>query len=153
LLLSAATPEIFPAGSMIVKADEARAWQARHAPTPVVSQPAPTPHGGGAPPVPPAGVGGSTISAPVTLPPVDSVPAKPHRFYGSVEIDPARPVRAFEQIVSAVVAELQRSSGVKVKLTLDIEATTTSGFDPSDVGVVRDNAKQLKFTMDATGFE
>jgi hypothetical protein len=64
-----------------------------------------------------------------------------------------RPVRAFEAILSAVVTELQRSNGVKVRLTLEIEADTEDGFSEADIGVVRDNARQLRFKTDSTGFE
>jgi len=64
-----------------------------------------------------------------------------------------RPVRAFETILSAVVAELQRTSGAKVKLTLEIEVDAEEGFSEADVGVVRDNARQLKFKPESTGFE
>ena len=56
-----------------------------------------------------------------------------------------RPVRAFEGILNAVVAELQRSKGAKVTLTLEIEANVEDGFSEADIGVVRDNARQLKF--------
>jgi len=45
---------------------------------------------------------GPTSSA---LPPQ---PAKPRRFYGSVEIDMNRPVKAFDAILNAVVMELQQ---------------------------------------------
>ncbi len=75
------------------------------------------------------------------------------RFYGSVEIDMVRPVKAFDAILSAVVAELQRSKGAKVKLTLEIEADAEDGFSDADIGVVRDNARQLKFKAEFTGFE
>ena len=44
------------------------------------------------------------------------------RFYGSVEIDMVRPVKSFDAILNAVVMELQRTQGAKVKLTLEIEA-------------------------------
>jgi hypothetical protein len=63
-----------------------------------------------------------------------------------------RPVKSFDTILSAVVMELQRTQGAKVTLTLEIEATTPSGFAEGDVGIVRDNAKQLKFKADSTGF-
>ena len=64
-----------------------------------------------------------------------------------------RPVRAFEGILNAVVAELQRSKGAKVTLTLEIEANAEDGFSEADIGVVRDNARQLKFKTESTGFE
>lgn len=80
-------------------------------------------------------------------------PAKPRRFYGAVELDPTRPVKAFDAVLNAVVMELQRTHGAKVKITLEIEAEAEDGFDEADIGVVRDNARQLKFRSDSTGFE
>ena len=41
----------------------------------------------------------------------------------------------------------------KIKLTLEIEATAESGFDDTEVGILRDNARQLKFNAGSTGFE
>jgi hypothetical protein len=82
----------------------------------------------------------------------DSNP-QPRRFFGSVEIDMVRPVKAFDAILNAVVMELQRSKGAKVRLTLEIEADAEDGFSEADIGVVRDNARQLQFETDSTGFE
>jgi hypothetical protein len=79
--------------------------------------------------------------------------ARHRRFYGSVELDMLRPVKAFDTILNAVVMELQRTRGANVKLTLEVEATAPDGFSESDSGVVRDNAKQLKFKPESTGFE
>jgi hypothetical protein len=64
-----------------------------------------------------------------------------------------RPVKSFDAIFNAVVAELQRTQGVKLTLTLDIKAEAPKGFPESDVSVVRDNARQLKFKAESTGFE
>ncbi len=64
-----------------------------------------------------------------------------------------RPVKSFDTILNAVVMELQRTHGAKVKLTLEIEAEASDGFADSEVGVVRDNARQLKFKPESTGFE
>jgi hypothetical protein len=102
---------------------------------------------GGGPATPTTTSSGATI-----LTPSAQTPAKPHRFYGSVEIDMSRPVKAFDTILNSVVMELQRSRGAKVKLILEIEAEAPSGFNDADVGVVRDNTKQLKFTPGSTGF-
>ncbi|TPJ27151.1 DUF499 domain-containing protein [Mesorhizobium sp. B2-8-3] len=83
---------------------------------------------------------------------VEPVKTQAHRFFGVVEIDPSRPIRSFESIVNAVVAELQRQPGTRVKLTLDIEALSDAGFPDGDIDVIRDNAKQLKFKAESTGF-
>lgn len=78
---------------------------------------------------------------------------KPCRFYGSVEIDMVRPMKSFDAIVNAVVMELQRTLGAQIKLTLEIEREAPDGFAEGEVSVVRDNAKQLKFKPESTGFE
>jgi hypothetical protein len=64
-----------------------------------------------------------------------------------------RPVKSFDAILNAVVMELQRTQGAKVKLTLEIAAEAPGGFAEGEVGVVRDNARQLKFKAESTGFE
>ena len=64
-----------------------------------------------------------------------------------------RPVKAFDAILNAVVMELHRTQGAKVKLTLEVEAEAPNGFSDADIGVVRDNAGQLKFKAESTGFE
>jgi hypothetical protein len=84
---------------------------------------------------------------------VPAGPTQPRRFYGSVEIDMVRPVKSFDSILNSVVMELQRAPGVKVTLTLDVKAEAPNGFSESDVGVVRDNARQLRFKAESTGFE
>ena len=48
--------------------------------------------------------------------------------------------------------ELQRAQGAKVKVILEIEVEAPRGFDEADVGVVRDNTKQLRFNPGSTGF-
>ncbi|TWI60270.1 hypothetical protein IQ16_07768 [Bradyrhizobium huanghuaihaiense] len=85
--------------------------------------------------------------------PAPAQPRKTRRFYGSVDLDMVRPVKAFDAILNAVVMELQRTQGAKVKLTLEIEAVAEEGFADNDVSVVRDNARQLKFKPESTGFE
>jgi RNA 3'-terminal phosphate cyclase len=63
-----------------------------------------------------------------------------------------RPVKSFDAIFNAVVMELLRTHGAKVKLTLEIEGIAPDGFAEGEVSVVRDNAKQLKFRAESTGF-
>lgn len=105
-------------------------------------------------PPPPAAAKTETISGGDNAPP-PSPPSspRPKRFYGSVEIDTLRPVKAFDSILNAVVMELQRTHGTKVTLTLEIEATAPDGFAEPDIAVVRDNARALKFKPNSTGFD
>jgi Protein of unknown function (DUF499) len=147
-LIWARTPsDVIPSAAVLVRAAEALDQLKRDADA--IGTPAtpggPTPPAGE--PAPPVGGGhGPTEPKPE--------PRNPHRFYGSVEIDMVRPVKSFDTILNAVVMELQRTQGAKVKLTLEIQAEAYGdGFPESDVSVVRDNARQLKFKAESTGFE
>ena len=50
-----------------------------------------------------------------------------------------RPVKSFAAILNAVVMELQRTHGAKVKLTLEIDADAPAGFADAVIGFIRDN--------------
>ncbi len=140
LIYAKTAPEFFSPHGVVVRADVAKQQlAATPAPTPIA------PSGGGT--VPSPMMPGPSVTGPKSPP-----PSKPRRFYGSVEIDMSRPVKAFDTILNSVVMELQRSPGAKVKLTLEIEAEAPSGFSDGDVGAVRDNTKQLKFNPGSTGF-
>ena len=139
LTYAKAGPEFFAPSGMLVR-NEIAAEQSR--------PPAPQP--GSSSPMPMPGTRDPGISGPAPTQPAG--PTKPKRFYGSVEIDMARPVKNFDAILNAVVFELQRTHGAKVKITLEIEAEAAEGFDETEVGVVRDNTKQLKFSPGSTGF-
>ncbi|WP_278533313.1 DUF499 domain-containing protein [Komagataeibacter rhaeticus] len=107
-------------------------------------------HAPGSSPIPASNGKPSSVSGAEHAP---SAPEKnrPTRFYGSVTLDALRTVKNVETILTSVVAELQRAPGVRITLTLDVEAERDDGFDAEDVSVVRDNAIQLKFN--STGFE
>jgi hypothetical protein len=134
-------PEFAPATAMIVREAEAQKQLKEE------SVPSPHPNPGSIP---------SEAMQPRDPMPVAAglaAPGKPRRFDGSVELDMVRPVKSFDAILNAVVMELQRTFGAKVKLTLEIEAEVIDGFAESEVGIVRDDAKQLKFKSESTGFE
>ena len=138
LRISTGLPEFIPDTAVLVREEVAKNVQATATCTPA------------------SGGGGTSLPAqviPAGSDPVPASPAQPKRFYGTVELDGTRPIRALEQIIDAVVAQLQHTSGTKVKLTLEVDAVCDDGFSEADVGVVRDNAKQLKFRAESTGFE
>jgi hypothetical protein len=136
-------PEFLPDSAVLVRADVVlEQLKAKDTATTTTGTPAPGGFG--------ASDGGAGAPA---FTPTPIMPKQPRRFFGSVEIDMVRPVKSFDQILNAVVMELQRTQGAKVKLTLEIEAEASGGFAESDVGVVRDNARQLKFKAESTGFE
>ena len=45
------------------------------------------------------------------------------------------------------------ASGARHPRSAEIEAEATAGFVEGDIGVVRDNARQLKFKAELTGFK
>jgi hypothetical protein len=139
-------PELPPPTAVLVRAAEARAQSADRPKAPT-EQP-----GGGPEPVAPGGPPDGSKD-PRVPPAAPAAPRKPRRFYGSVEIDMVRPMKSFDAIFNAVVMELQRTNGAKIKLTLEIEGEAPEGFAEGEVSVVRDNAKQLKFKSESTGFD
>jgi hypothetical protein len=142
-------PELFPATALLVRAAEAEAQLAARLVTP--KETPDSPQVGGDPgvaspgsPNPALGTGGvGRLVVP---------DAKPKRFFGTVDIDMVRPVKAFETVLNAVILELQRTPGAKVRVALEIEAEAPGGFAEDDVSVVRDNVRSLKFRPDSTGF-
>jgi uncharacterized protein len=143
LVWAKAPPELFGPSALIVKSDAVLAQLQRQE-----SKSKATPdHAAG-----PTSSGASDSAG--TGPTAQPASRNPRRFYGSVEIDVnRRPVKAFEDIMNSVVMELQRTHGANVKVTLEINAEAPSGFEASEVGIVRDNALQLKFKAESTGFE
>jgi hypothetical protein len=139
-------PDMMPPTALLVRAAEALDQLKRDAANtgaPAVPERATPPTGA---PVTPNG-GRPTPTDP------KSESHNPRRFYGLVEIDMVRPVKSFDSILNAVVMELQRTQGAKVWRTLDIKAEAPGGFAEGEVSVVRDNARQLKFNAESTGFE
>jgi hypothetical protein len=119
---------------LLVRADVAQAQIAK------TMRPA-APTGGGPAP------GDKPTQTPVIgQPPPPAEPRRPRRFYAKVALDPNRPTPQVSNIAQSILAELDRVRGAKITLTLDIDAEAASGF-PEDVeNVVRDNARDLRFT-------
>jgi hypothetical protein len=138
LRISKALPEFIPETAVIVREEIAREAQAQASPG----------H-----PLPDAGGEQQPASTPGDRVEETGQAAVPKRFYGAVELDPTRPIRALETIMGEVISQLQHSSGTQITLTLEVEAISEAGFSDADVGVVRDNARQLKFKAESTGFE
>ena len=138
LIWAKGVPDIMPETAVLIRAGIAS--------TSASDGPANSTTAGESQPAPASGTG--------SLPTADEAgqAGKPTRFFGTVEVDMVRPVKAFDAILNAVVMELQRNPSAKVKLTLEVEAEAVDGFEENDIGVVRDNARQLKFKPDSTGF-
>jgi predicted AAA+ superfamily ATPase len=75
----------------------------------------------------------------------------PHRFHGTVQLDPARVGRDASRIADEVIAHLAGLVGTEVVVTLDVEAKIPSGAPDHVVRTVTENSRTLKFT--SHGFE
>jgi predicted AAA+ superfamily ATPase len=78
-------------------------------------------------------------------------PARPRRFHGTVELDPARVGRDASRIADEVISHLAGQMGAEVTVILEIEAKLPDGASDQIVRTVTENSRTLKFT--SHGFE
>jgi len=71
--------------------------------------------------------------------------AAPRRFYGTVNLDPARAGRDASRIADEVIAHLAGQLGAEVTVTLEIEVVLPSGASSQVVRTVTENCRTLKF--------
>jgi predicted AAA+ superfamily ATPase len=67
------------------------------------------------------------------------------QFYGSIELDPFLAKKQFADLVDEVVQQFTMRLGVKVKIAIEIEAESASGFDDGLQRAVKENCNVLKF--------
>ncbi len=67
------------------------------------------------------------------------------RFYGSIELDPIRAKQQFADLVDEVVAQFTIRPGVKVRIAIELEAESASGFDHDLQRIVKENCNVLRF--------
>lgn len=72
-------------------------------------------------------------------------------FYGTVELDTLRAKLQFSDIIDEVVQQFTTRAGVKVRISIEIQAESFSGFDDGLQRAVKENTKVLKF--DQSEFE
>lgn len=77
--------------------------------------------------------------------------ARPHRYHGSVALDPTRAGRDAGRIAEEVIAHLVGLTGGDVSVTLEIQAHLPGGVPDNVVRIVTENARTLKFS--SQGFE
>jgi predicted AAA+ superfamily ATPase len=77
--------------------------------------------------------------------------ARPKRFHGTVELDPARVGRDAGRIADEVIAHLAGLMGAMVKVTLEVEAEIPAGVPENVVRTVTENSRTLRFS--SQGFE
>lgn len=143
----------FEGESVLVKPDaaakqleaEEAAEQARIASsTPGTSQVGASPSGCGAQRTVGVDTGGIGAAPPAPAP-------QPHRFHGSVSLDPTRLSRDAGKIAEEVVQHLAGLVGAKVEVNLEIKAEIPDGAPENVVRTVTENCRTLKFKTH--GFE
>ena len=75
----------------------------------------------------------------------------PHRFHGSVLLDPHRPSRDMDEIAREVIQHLTGLVGAECEVRLEISAEVPDGVPDEVLRTVTENARTLKF--DSHGFE
>ena len=73
------------------------------------------------------------------------------RYYASTELDPLRFTSQAGEIGENIVAHLQAHKDAKVKITVDIQADSDSGFNDELVRTVSENSNALNINQH--GFE
>ncbi len=73
------------------------------------------------------------------------------RFFGSKRLQADRYASDFKKLADEVPSPLGATPGVTLNVTIEIEATTTGGFDDAKIRTVSENAATLKFEQ--SGFE
>lgn len=108
------------------------------------SRTAASPGGGGAAA---PGQGGSTSTIPATEPGKVSTSGQSANklFYGSVELNPFMAKKQFADIVEEVLQQFTLRPGSTVRIAVDIEVTSTTGFDDATQRAVKENCNVLKF--------
>lgn len=71
--------------------------------------------------------------------------SKKVHFYGRVDLNPVRAKMDFGQIVDEVVEQFTARHGTAVRITIEIEADDSQGFDEAVQRAVRENCSTLKF--------
>jgi hypothetical protein len=67
------------------------------------------------------------------------------QFYGSIDLDPFLAKKQFADLVDEVVQQFTMRPGVKVKIAIEIQAESATGFDDGLQRAVKENCNVLKF--------
>lgn len=84
-------------------------------------------------------------SAPVYAPTTSAQNRTKKQFYAAIELDPIQAKKQFADLVDEVVQQFTIQPGVKVKIAIEIQAESPSGFDESLQRVVKENCNVLRF--------
>jgi len=149
-----ATTPIFDNSLLLIEPVSAGEYEIKTKPVPVpVDDTTTDTDGGNTPPgggttTTNTGHGGGGSTPPTTpeddTPPLPTAPKK-KQFYGSLELDPVRAKIDFATIVDEVVQIFTSKHDVKVKISIDIQAESLSGFDENVQRSIRENCNVLRF--------
>jgi uncharacterized protein len=67
------------------------------------------------------------------------------QFYGSIELDPIQAKKQFADLVDEVILQFTSRPGIKVRIAIEIQAETATGFDDNVQRAVKENCKVLRF--------
>jgi predicted AAA+ superfamily ATPase len=81
----------------------------------------------------------------VPPPPPPPPPGLRVRFFGRVSLEPVRLIRDVGDIAEAIVRQLGKAGKTEVRITLEIDATSESGFSDEIQRTVTENARTLRF--------
>lgn len=87
-------------------------------------------------PTNPAGAASVDASAP---------PSLKKQFYGNIELDPILAKKQFADLVDEVILQFTSRPGIKVRIAIEIQAETATGFDDNVQRAVKENCKVLRF--------
>lgn len=82
---------------------------------------------------------------PPLLPAGVVTPALKKQFYGSIELDPFQAKKQFADLVDEVVQQFTIRPDVKMKIAIEIQAESATGFDDGLQRTVRENCNVLRF--------
>lgn len=86
-----------------------------------------------------------TLRPPASVTLEAAPPSLPKRFFGLVELNAVTATMDFSTIVNEVLQHFSAQAGVGVTVTVEIEATSHQGFEPSLQRTVKENCGVLKF--------
>ena len=72
-------------------------------------------------------------------------PSVKTQFYATIELDPIQAKKQFADLVDEVVLQFTSRPGVKVRIAIEIEAETVTGFDDNLQRAIKENCKVLRF--------
>ncbi|MGY2373728.1 ATP-binding protein [Pseudomonas sp. SDO524_S393] len=90
----------------------------------------------------------SSSGSPAPMPAPGPV-AKKRMFFGTVELDPVKAKLQFSDLADEVLMLFTQKPGVNVRISVEIEAESSAGFDDSTQRAVRENCNLLKFKNQA----